>query len=454
MNLTELRKSCLGNRVDEYSLEKVDIISPYISEGFFNPLIEELDPLEILIVTDISCSPNALQQVKEVLNNKNIKYNVRFAECNGIVHAKCYLFHWKNNNTNRFKRLLLWGSCNATEGGFKRNTEIFSWLLLSELDNNTIQKIKSYIIGIRENPNSVRSAEIKHEGLTLLLPAIIFCKPDSKEDTFDLWIQRGRLCHEFKTDSSFRYLKVDFKIKLPKNDFMRTLEEHGFQGSEQPSISFDYLRQNNNQDTTNDKPSKKWKAKYFVDTMYGLWTSEQCFNQNKNDFRKVDCERRRQEIDIIANATESQRKKWRNGFVEKLRDVNQTIENPHEYFHYIEGKFNVKKYREQLDKQLERHLLRSQDTWFKNAYISGFNFPDVPPIRKFHTNWEEFIQSFAASLFFEINKPRTQNLLAKTIRQFEIEADDSSEFLEELRSKWKDNENFRNALKNFHEPNQ
>ena len=326
MNLTELRKSCLGNRVDEYSLEKVDIISPYISEGFFNPLIEELDPLEILIVTDISCSPNALQQVKEVLNNKNIKYNVRFAECNGIVHAKCYLFHWRNNNTNRFKRLLLWGSCNATEGGFKRNTEIFSWLLLSELDNNTIQKIKSYIISIRENPNSVCSAEIKHEGLTLLLPRITFCEPDKEEDTFDLWVQGGRLCHQFQNDSSFRHLRVKLNEKVPKNDKLNNaLKAEGLDGNEQVTISDDYLRKKSDEKDKED--SLRWRSKFFVDTIYGFWTSNQCFDHNRNDFRKIDCERRRQEIDTIANATKYQRKIWRDDFVDKLRNVNKIIEN-------------------------------------------------------------------------------------------------------------------------------
>ena len=132
MELEKLKKSCLGKakNKNQYLLEKIDILSPYLSEQFIDSLII-LNPQKVVITTDAACSSKTIENIINSPSNKVVKINLAY--CEGIVHAKCYLFHWKNNITKKYKRLFLWGSCNATKGGFERNAEVYSWVNLAKL---------------------------------------------------------------------------------------------------------------------------------------------------------------------------------------------------------------------------------------------------------------------------------------------------------------------------------
>lgn len=438
MKLNFLRDICVGTSSNDYFLDQVDIISPYLSDMFFERL-KTLKPKKVYITTDAGLSPAVTKSVTEKLG-RNLGH-FKLAHCSGIVHAKCYLFHWKNKSTNKFRRLLLWGSCNATDGGFERNAEVFSWLLLSKIDKDERNKIISYFSYLRSNECTVDPMDISTDyGLTISLPDIQFYNDDLA--SFDLWIQKGRLCHPFPNDPAFRHLKVKLLTKIsPEDELSSELRKNNIGINQQTTMSYDYIRQNEGEPVeveVEDNYTKSWKSKYFIDTVYGFWTSYDCFKANEAIFHKSDKEKRKMEIDLISAADKRQRKKWNEEFLSILERIDNDVENPKQYFHYKNGILDIERYRKQFENQLNRDFIRSKDSWFRHGYISGYDFPEVPPMREFISNWKEFINSFSSSLFFEINKSRPRNNLAKKIRKFSDLAAvvDNEQLLKDLQSKW------------------
>ena len=438
MKLKKLRDICIGKNQKNYHLAHVDILSPYLSDSFFDKL-KTLKPKKVFITTDAGCSSAVIKSVEQ--KTGNILGHIKLAHCTGIVHAKCYLFHWKNKTTNRFRRLLLWGSCNATDGGFERNAEIFSWIRLSKIDKEQRKHLISYFSNLRSNDGGVDGIDINIDnGLTVKLPDIQFY--NSEASTFDLWVQKGRLCHPFPNDPSFRHLRVVLLSKIsPEDELSAELEKNNIGINQQTTIAYDYLRQNIDEieeEEIDDNYTTIWKSRYFVDTVYGFWTSEDCFKINEASFHKHDTAKRENEINIISTADRRQRKKWNEEFLSILKSINDAIPNPSEYFHYKDGMFDIERYKRQFENQLNRDLIRSKDLWFRHGYISGYAFPEIPPMREFSSNWNEFLASFSDSLFFEVNKSGTRNWLAKTIRDYtDIGSSINSEILlKKLRSKW------------------
>ena len=276
--------------------------------------------------------------------------------------------------------------------------------------------------------------------MTVKLPRIEFCS--SELNTFDLWIQKGRLCHSFPSDPNFRHLKVVLLDKiLPKSELLNALESNSNNINQKSTVSFDYLRHNEEKqdDEIIDKDfTATWKSRYFIDTIYGFWTSEDCFKNNNNYFRKSDSQRRYGEINRITNADSDQRNKWNNEFLSIIKSIYNSLPNPDRYFHTKDEKLDVNRYKEQFNKQLNRDYIRSKDSWFRRGYISGYDFPEIPPMREHSTHWEELILSFTKSLYFETNKVGARNLLARRIRDYTNfgKTVDSNALLAELQDNW------------------
>ena len=83
-----------------------------------------------------------------------------------------------------------------------------------------------------------------------------------------------------------------------------------------------------------------WKSRYFIDTVYGLWTSEDFFNNNKAGFHKSDKTKRKNEIDIISKADDSKRNKWCENFIKIIQVISKSASNSSEYFHYKNGELS------------------------------------------------------------------------------------------------------------------
>ena len=164
-------------------------------------------------------------------------------------------------------------------------------------------------------------------------------------------------------------------------------------------------------------------------------------------------DQRNEEINTIYFANDHQRNRWRDEFLSILESINEIIPNPNEYFYFENGVFDIDRYRKQFDDQLKRDLGRSMNPWFKHGYISGYDFPEVPPMREFSSNWNKFLKSFSGSLFFELNKSGTRSWLAQTIKR---DTDlpsviNSKELLEYLKNQWSE---YKDHIERFHYKNE
>jgi hypothetical protein len=433
MKLSEVVNGIFGGtKAGEYFLESVDLISPYLSNSFFCDL-SKLKPKAVYVVTDAGTSSDLVAEV-EAVKKANIE-QVFLAKSDGIVHAKVYFFRWKNKSTGKYKKVLLWGSCNASEGGFGRNTEVYSWLRLGATDKKLLEKVESYFFELRElntkkYVDSVVLEEVK--GLSVILPEIVSF--NKEEESLELWIQKGRLCHEFPVDPSFRHLKITLLKKIVPDEGLKS----AFSGSaielkQQASISIDYLRGGADRSAKEfvDKESKKWKSGYFIDTSYGFWTSSESFSNNSKDFTKSDKKKRAFEIKKISEASKDDMDEWCNNFISEVEKIcmNGGLAKPSEYFKFRNGHIDRNHYFQILKNQLKRDCAYAKNDWFRNGYISGFVFPEVPPIRDSELHWKDFLDSWYGALNFQLSKPNTRSHLARTIRDFaEIDVIDPENF--------------------------
>lgn len=159
-------------------------MSPYVSASFFKTLLAHKTST-IRLTTDAACPQRDRDAVVKVAKRKLADIGV--GQCNGIVHAKLFLFHWQNKTTQRYRRFLLWGSSNATDGGFGRNAKCLSMLSLHRFSRADRDAVLAYFKGL-QNDDLVRSVTVNVDGLTLMLPG--FNLTNQGED-FLTWLQRS-----------------------------------------------------------------------------------------------------------------------------------------------------------------------------------------------------------------------------------------------------------------------
>jgi len=443
MKLTEIIES-FNDRLGGYELNQVYIISPYISHHFFDEL-NELHPKKILLVTDAGVSEDAVRAVRRLLNKR---LTVRFAQCDGIVHAKAYLFRWRNNEEEHIKTLFLWGSCNATDGGFGRNAEIYSWM--TEIPDKEKMELVNYFRNL-EAKGHIRCTQIMINNIIISLPDLDFINPE-RESTFDLWLQKGILCHPFPNDNSFRHFKLKLRNRIGTDDeVLNIFKENRLYPIQQTTISYDYLRESKrvNQFKGDNNSFIQWKSQCFTDTIYGFWTSVECYEEIEDSIGRQDSPRRKDEIRRISMAEEAQKKEWIDNFFNLLIKVCEEIKkinrNLNDYFECRNGVIDDEYYRKIFMKQLNRDQLRSCDRWFKNCYIKGFEFIEVPPLKNFSKNWDVFVVSFCEALLsnIKLNKSNKLSQALNSINEFGKvvdDIDDGNDLSKWLRENWKKHE--------------
>src|SRR4051812_33990043 len=103
-------------------LEHLLVIGPYPTVDFFRTFVKRFHPRNVTLVADEGCNKDVLASIRQYLRGENIVPAVRFAWCEGIVHAKIYLLQWTSPlKASAWK--LVWGSLNASANGFHKNAE-------------------------------------------------------------------------------------------------------------------------------------------------------------------------------------------------------------------------------------------------------------------------------------------------------------------------------------------
>ncbi|MDB5823093.1 MAG: hypothetical protein JWR21_1797 [Herminiimonas sp.] len=98
----------------------------------------------------------------------------------------------------------------------------------------------------------------------------------------------------------------------------------------------------------------------------------------------------------------------------------------------------MKGYHRQFLDQISKQVVRANDPWFCNSYISGFSFAELPAMRETASIWHEFVDSIGDALAHEVTRKGAHHLLAKTLcRCSVVEAGcDSSEVIEAINAHW------------------
>lgn len=402
------------NNLVDHELTSIIILSPYPSKSFFKDVFLNLNPQRVDLITDVATSDEVIDDIENLVQDSEIILNIRFSECTGITHAKAYLLTWKtvtSDDVTVYRRLLLWGSCNASDGGFGRNAEIYSWCDLNCLLASERKKIRDYFIALKTKKKKNIQPVIAQGGkrFTIHLPEILIINPSKVG--FDSWLQKGYLCHQLLVEPDFGAIRVKLKEKPgtddPDTEFLRKRLNLKIQ----KSFSYKY------HDVDFEEPDKeeRWKGKYFVDTNYGLWTSPDCFRRKHDGFVKSGYKDREKVFNKVNILTDGDADDLAEGFCDYIVYLTKEMKNPMHFFEYKRKTLNIDYYLKQAKIKIDEDRKYSQQPYFKNSYIYGYDFVELPSVRNNNIAWQKFTSSFGESIRYAL-KMGKKNRLAETIR--------------------------------------
>jgi len=392
------------------------VIGPYPTAEFLEKLKNILKPRKLIVAVDEGWNRRQIEDIGRL-----VKKGLRYAKSrNGFVHAKLYLAVWGTRETRT--ACLVWGSANASLGGFDRNAEAVSRLILS--DNHTLTRVLRYFEELENSDGEVNSLDIAvRRRLRVQLPGFSFYSDNKRSaGSFDAWIQAGILCYHFTPDSRFGHLSFKLKKELPRTKTEDTFVHHGFRrDTSTDSIRWAYCDVEA-PDAGNASDSKKWRAKYFVETWLGYWTSRECFSDNENEedgitmFRAKGEERRKNTLNSIRNANKKENKKWINDFSKNLSELAEHLDKSENHLHMMNEKIDSTKYKKHVRKQIENQKRQAKDPVFTARYVSGHAFHSVPPLRESAGDFDDLVKDVCSGIIASIGRQRTDNALALTIR--------------------------------------
>ena len=248
---------------------------------------------------------------------------------------------------------------------------------------------------------------------------------------FDAWLQRGCLAAKYR--EQFATIAVMLKKPLPPGLIAQLFANQGLipQG-ERNVVRHRYIGPMTADSENEDHTVAQWKARYCVWTHLGDWLSEECYD-SKRDLMvaKSKSERQARIKDLLGHGQDSV---WRNErkrlFLEKMDGMWNVLLSasfsPSDFLDDCGRGIDKSHYGARFDKKLSSDLQQAQDASFRDRYINGYEFPDVPKFRQDAIAWQQFVLSWCESVSVEAAKKVTKSLITKTIR----DAVEPSELLE------------------------
>jgi hypothetical protein len=297
------------------------------------------------------------------------------------------------------------------------------------------------------------------DGVRIWLPDIHLAAPGAP--SFDSWIRAGRLCHRYAPDTSFGKLTVRLLKPLEKTNDEEIFSLQGFvRETRREVLQRAYA---GTLETTDDNP--QWRSKFFTETDYGDWTSNDCFvAQQDGDlvsrgrqvlFQSQGASERTAIVSAIRDGTDVKHEAWIEAFGGALAlvatQMNEWGLSPDEYLHMKSGRVDLAKYTKKWRSKLHSDRARARIPEFYKRMETGFVFPMVPPLG---SDYEAFVCSLCATLLRGTRLLRRRNALAKTIGYvLEVERiadiDDGADLYGTLRQIWADPEQ-RLQIQQFH----
>jgi hypothetical protein len=427
------------------TLERVIVVGPYPVASFIEELRAKFKPKQIIIAVDDGWPIAKLPK-------SGVIRSVRADTADGLVHAKLYLFEWFTPGPNggcswRFA----WGSANASPQGFESHAESLSICDLNQLDDAPCQQVLAFFEHISGGrPAGPDEIELGR-GMKLLLPII---RPASAHSggtpsTFSAWLRRGVLCHKFEPAGDFGRLSIKLRNpeKLPPDSLHGLLKNFGL--AEDSASRSVHKRYAGTESRKEDRP--QWRSKFFVETIFGHWTSRRCFETPPEPFILGSKSSRTETIETIrgawtgkASPANLQWSRWIGEFLAQVAAVADGLEKlgcmRRDHFKCDKkGNINYAAYRLDLNKKLMKDWALASRESFRERFIGGYEFPNVPALGPSATHFEtslceSLLRRLDASEATEV-APRSR--LARKIGEIiGTEFDDGEHLAAALRTRW------------------
>ena len=427
----------LGTRPEPaHELVSLLVVTAYAGDPFLPRLLRKLGPKRAVVVLDESNPEDLADSVAAALGKKGRVWLGRAAR---IMHAKVYLLGWRRPGSARVVHRLVFGSANASDSGFagvKGNAECLAWVPVSPSAHPELFRWARSILEA-EQPLNIEATSERVGDLRLSLPALRLRLP---KDTpaFDAWLQRGHLLHPYERDQSFLWLPVALKEALPLGGAGEILASAGLV----PPDGGRYLRSPylGTPESRGARSVPKWRARHFVETVLGPWTSDRCFALRGGTFKKAGDEGRLRDVERVAKATPADREVWAEAFLKRLEQAAMKLppEDLATYFKTVGSGLDRECYRVAAERQLGRDHAKALDPEYAARYVRGFEIVRVPRFRDDAPAWEKFAESFASTLLLLMAKGSQMNAMSRALAEEDVlgEADSGRDALKELRRRW------------------
>jgi hypothetical protein len=444
-------------RKEDWKAESTLVITPYVTEEFFDRLLKIVRPKKLFILVDDGCRDEDLEMLNSLKDKRRgLKtYIAQGAAQGGLVHAKVFHTIWLNKTATQRRETIVIGSGNATGPAFgeKGNAEIFARVDISKSPDAPDLKTKFVemrgAIEAAQKGSQARTVDAEAElriadGIVLRWPKIKVKPSRNIPDSFDAWLQRGWLLSSYLPDVDFLKVAVKLKKALPPSAIEASVNRADWETNKSQVIRHTYLGVDAEpNDTAQDDKVKldaeNWRAKYFVQTHLGYWCSDACYHEKKDEFVKARkdnraaCLRQLSELKDIGPLARE-----RGRFIMKLRDLWVALGfDASGYLNAKGDSLDERHYCELFDKKIKQDLKKLKSEEFCDRFKSGVQITRVPKFRDDKEGWDSFLGSFENQLMFENGKERSQNLVFQRVKIcVELEA---GEIYLKLQSRWQKN---------------
>lgn len=453
MDLNEIRNLLPGDR--NYFLESVTIVSPYLSWSFIEELVDmygDDDPdFKINFIIDQNCPRSSIDEVRENITEEYMG-SFRISRTSGLVHAKLYWFDFYRmvNNRKKHRKIFVFGSLNATKGGWEKNSEVSAAVnLYSQGRVEEREQLNNYFIEILNN-DDVAGQQVIIGDTTIYLPAMRLEdfqeeEPPSDDISFDNWLQKGILAHAYKNE---RFARFEVKLLAPPQG---NINVPGWDIQETRTISYGYT------DVLDvGGRGEQWRSRYFIDTIYGSWSSFDCYSDYGDDFVRGGSETRAGHLEYIKKiGVEVQIQNVVTNCMNALQDLFQNEQIEPLLRKTADGVVDIDYYRHNCLQQIEKHIRKANDPVFEERYVNGFEFNELPPLLECEALLREFLESLFETMLYGIRSRGDQNpmgLFARVVKDaLELDGDEEwQDVYNDVVELWNDNVEFKESLISYY----
>src|SRR5262249_37088375 len=196
-------------------LNRFVAVGPYPTGEFFRHVREHLAPTRTVLIVDDGCPRETTDQISAgFAESEPGAVSIRYATGlnSEFVHAKLYWAEWRGLG-RATGYCLGGGSANASQSGFGGNAEALSFVAIEPGRHEVIEK---YFAPLTDGYARGKVSAVDYAlpgGVRILLPGFGFTSTPEPE-TFEGWIQSGRLCHKYEPDQTFARLALNLKKPL------------------------------------------------------------------------------------------------------------------------------------------------------------------------------------------------------------------------------------------------